>query len=167
MQCLICGHSKREQIEGALLCRNWGDTKVSLENIAEEFAVDARSLMIHSAMHIPVANVTGDITSITDKIKLREGDLLREVANEYFTTLKLTGQKINGLVTASDPMGLKMLTTPLVELYLGTGSKIRDAIDSLTKLNQTVNGEDNSGLHALGALVASLRGPEPPSSDDR
>jgi len=166
MQCIICNHEKVAEIEEALLCRNWGDSKITLESIAEEYHVDVRSLQVHSVMHLPVQNVTGGTESITEKIKLNEAEILRQVASEYFITLRNVGQKVNNIVNSNDPSMSVQLKTPLVELYLGCGSKIRESVEGLIKLNQSANGEANTGLNALAQLVSNFRNPPKDNDDD-
>ena len=47
MTCSICNHPKRAEIEKACLLRNFGDTEVSLKDIAKEFDVDLKDLQVH------------------------------------------------------------------------------------------------------------------------
>lgn len=158
MNCVICQHERRSEIENELLCRQWGVDGYSLDAISEKYSVPVRDLQVHALMHIPVQQVTGDASSITQKIGMAEADMLRQTASTYYTTLQGLSERINRAVLSEDDAGLRIINKPLVDLYLGTGSELRATVDSLVKMNQAVNGEDNSGLSALAALVNTVRG---------
>lgn len=164
MTCSICNHPKRAEIEKACLLRNFGDTEVSLKDIAKEFDVDLKDLQVHVLTHIPLdseACSTLDKTeSLAGKIKMREADILRNVMEESYLTFRNLGAKINYIVashTTEDPT-LVQITKPVTELYLGTSQSIRDTADKLIKLNLAVNGEDNKGLSAIASLVEAIHG---------
>lgn len=155
MTCVICQHEHRAEIESALLCRQWGAEGVTLESISEEFSVPVRDLQVHALMHLPVQQVAGESASLAQKMQLVEADALRNTISNYYITLVSVGQKINEAVAHGE---MRLITKPLVDLYLGTGSEIRNATECLVKMNQAVNGESDSGLAALAALVTSIRG---------
>lgn len=159
MTCTICNHPKRTEIESALLCRQWGAEGFTLDSIAKEFSVPIRELQVHALMHLPVQTVQGDTSSLAQKINMSEAELLRQTASNYYVTLQNIGLKINKLLTGEDS-DLRVINKPLVDLYLGAGAEIRNSTDCLVKMNQAINGEDNSGLSALAALVTTLRGSE-------
>lgn len=162
MTCTICNHPKRTEIENALLCRQWGAEGFTLESISDEFSVPIRELQVHALMHLPVQTVQGDTSSLAQKINMSEAEMLRQTASNYYGTLQNIGLKINKLL-AGDDADMRCINKALVDLYLGAGAEIRNATDCLVKMNQAINGEDNSGLSALAALVQTIRGAE--SSD--
>lgn len=104
--------------------------------------------------------------SLTRKMKLREADMLMTVANEYLVTLKTMGRRINKLASISsidvedEEKQLKLarlLTKPIVDLYVGIGSEIRQTVKATAELDKLLNGSEesqNSGLQALAAAIA-------------
>jgi len=104
--------------------------------------------------------------SLTRKMKLREADMLMAVANEYLVTLKTIGRRINKLASISsidvedEEKQLKLarlLTKPIVDLYVGIGSEIRQTVRATAELDRLLNGPEenqNSGLQALAAAIA-------------
>ena len=105
--------------------------------------------------------------SLTRKMKLREADMLATVGQEYLVTLKTMGRRINKLaqVSAVDIEDeekqlklAKLLTKPMVDLYVGLGGEIRQTVKTMAELDRMLNGpEDNLGS-GLGALAAAIRG---------
>ena len=166
MTCTICNHKDRTSIENELLCRQWGAEDFTLESIADKFSVPIRDLQVHALMHIPVQTITGDTTSIAQKINMAEADILRQTAANYFITLQNLGMKLNKLMVEDEGAGLVRISKPIVDLYLGAGSEIRNSVDSIVKMNQAINGEDHSGLNAIASLVTTLRGNGPGESND-
>lgn len=164
MTCSICNHKKRQQIEQACLLRNFGDTEVSLRDIAEEFKVDLKDLQVHVLMHIPLeegaSKSVKDTKSIAGKIKMREADILRNVMEDSYVTFKNISAKINSIVSqhTTDKPTLTQITKPLTDLYLGTSQSIRDTADKLMKMDLMVNGEKDEGLASVAALVAAIHG---------
>jgi hypothetical protein len=157
MDCVICKHPERKEIEEALLSRGWGDPTVTLQALASQFKVPLQALQIHSVVHFSMPTIENPTKeSISDKVKFREAELLRETAAEYYYTLKNLGVRINSIVSG-EPIGLKLITSPLVELYLGTGKNLKEAVEGLVKLDQWVHGENDKGLQALGELVGAIR----------
>ena len=158
MNCIICSHPQRLEIDEELLARNWGESSVTLASIVEKYKVPLGALQQHAVLHFQAPVMDSEQqASITDKIKFREADLLKETASEYYLTMKNLGQKLNSII-AGDPMGLKLIQPALVELYLGAGKSVRDTIDALMRLDQNVNGETNTGLTALASLVEAIHG---------
>ena len=105
--------------------------------------------------------------SLTRKMKLREADMLASVGQEYLVTLKTMGRRINKLAQVSSidiedeekQLKLaKLLTKPMVDLYVGLGGEIRQTVKTMAELDRMLNGpEDNLGS-GLGALAAAIRG---------
>lgn len=164
MTCSICNHPKRAEIEKACLLRNFGDTEVTLKDIAKEFGVDHRDLQVHVLMHQALEDQNESeaekVTSIADKIKMREADILHQVMEESLTTFKNLSAKINRIVsvhTIENPT-MQQITKSMTDLYLGTSQSIRDTADKLCKMNLMLNGEDDKGLQQVAALVDAIHG---------
>lgn len=114
--------------------------------------------------------------SLTRKMKLREADMLMAVANEYLVTLKTMGRRINKLASISSidvedeekQLRLaRLLTKPIVDLYVGIGSEIRQTVKATAELDKLLNGPEesqNSGLQALAAAIALSH--QPPAEQD-
>lgn len=166
MTCKICNHKKRAEIERACLLRSYGDTEVTLRDIAEQYNVDLKELQVHVLMHIPLqesnAKTTEATVSIAGEIKRREADILRQVMEDSYVTFKNLSDKVNSIVAqhATDTPTLQQLTKPTVDLYLGASQSIRDTADKLMKMNLLVNGEKDEGLSSLANLVSVLKGGE-------
>lgn len=164
MTCSICNHPKRAEIEKACLLRNFGDTEVTLKDIAKEFGVDHRDLQVHVLMHQALGEENESdaekVTSIAGKIKMREADILQQVMEESLTTFKNLSAKINRIVsvhTIENPT-MQQITKSMTDLYLGTSQSIRDTADKLCKMNLMLNGEDDKGLQQVAALVEAIHG---------
>lgn len=105
--------------------------------------------------------------SLTRKMKLREADMLAAVGQEYLVTLKTMGRRINKLAQVSSidiedeekQLKLaKLLTKPMVDLYVGLGGEIRQTVKTMAELDRMLNGpQDNLG-GGLAALAAAIRG---------
>lgn len=164
MTCSICNHPNRDKIEQACLLRSFGDTEVTLRDIAKEFDVDLKDLQVHVLMHIPLEESNSAslnaTESIASKIKVREAEILRNVMEESYVTFKNIGTKINTIVSqhTCDSPTLPQITKPLADLYLGTSQSIRDTADKLMKMDVMVNGEKDKGLSSIAALVEVIHG---------
>lgn len=178
--CTICNRSDRAEIEAAILAMSPDSAKgsrFSVEGIAERFNVDVEELKAHALFHTPVigeqdlgAEVSEEQSrdSLTRKMHLREADLLSEVSNEYLATLKNMGRRINKLLNADVNGGLaeeerqlktaKLLTKPMVELYLGLGTEIRGNVKAMADLDRQLNGPQDSLGSGLAALAAAIHG---------
>lgn len=164
MTCTICNHPRREEIEKACLLRSFGDTEITLRDIAEEFEVDLKDLQVHVLMHMPLedsnASQLEKTESIAGKIKMREADILRQVMEDQYVTFKNLSGKINSIVSqhTTDAPTLVQITKPLADLYLGTSQSIRDTAEKLLKMDLMVNGEKDEGLASVAALVTAIHG---------
>ena len=164
MTCSICNHPKRAEIEKACLLRDFGDTEVTLRDIANEYDVDLKDLQVHVLMHMPLeeSNVESieKCDSIVNQIKMREAEILRNVMEDSYVTFKNIGSKINTIVSqhTTDNPTLVQITKPLADLYLGTSQSIRDTADKLMKMNLLINGENDKGLGQIAELVTAIRG---------
>lgn len=160
MECVICNHPKRNEIEQELLTRNFGDADTTFKTIADKYNVPVKDLQIHALYHV---TIEAD-NSITEQIHLREADVIRDTMNENFATLKNLSAKINQVVsqhTTKDPT-LGMLSKSVVDLYLGCSQAINEAANTLVKLNLAVNGEKDNGLDGLKALVNVINASKQP-----
>lgn len=178
--CTICNRSDRAEIEAEILALSPGSAKgerFSIESIADRYNLDVEELKAHALFHTPVVGEedlsSGEPSehgrdSLTRKVHLREADLLAEMSNEYLATLKNMGRRINSLINADVNGGLadeekqirtaKLLTKPMVELYLGLGGEIRSNVKIMADLDRQLNGpQDNLGS-GLSALAAAING---------
>ena len=105
--------------------------------------------------------------SLTRKMKLREADMLAAVGQEYLVTLKTMGRRINKLAQVSSidiedeekQLKLaKLLTKPMVDLYVGLGGEIRQTVKTMAELDRMLNGPEDPFSSGLGALAAAIRG---------
>lgn len=104
--------------------------------------------------------------SLTRKMKLREADMLAAVGNEYLVTLKTMGRRINKLAQVSSidvedeekQLKLaKLLTKPMVDLYVGLGGEIRQTVKTMAELDRLLNGPEDSAATGLAALAQAIR----------
>lgn len=106
---------------------------------------------------------------LTDRLNMREGDLLLATANEYFTTLTTVGRRIKAFASdgseGSDSRLVNFCTNALVNLYLGTGQELRKAIDEINALNTSINGSHDSASAGLQALATALSSSQQTSDD--
>lgn len=97
---------------------------------------------------------------LTDKVNMRESDMLLAAANEYLTTLTTLGRRIKRRATEnsdeSDQILAAFLTTPMVNLYIGSGAELRKAVQGISELNTQLNGPKDSSAEGLKALAAAL-----------
>lgn len=161
--CSICEHPRREEIETALL-----ELK-DVEQVADEFEVSIEDLKMHAMFHTPSLPSEAS-ESLTRKIKLQEADMLAEVSQEYLRTLKTMGHRINKLATPGTSdfeeeerqlKIAKLLTKPMVDLYIGLGGEIRQTVKTMAELDQMLNGpKDNlgSGIAALAKAIQDSHG---------
>lgn len=164
MECVICNHPKRKEIEQELLIRNFGDSDVTFKTIADTYNVPVKDLQIHALYHVAIEADN----SITEQIHLREADVIRDSMNENFATLKNLSTKINQIVsehTSKEPT-LNMLSKSVVDLYLGCSQAINEAANTLVKLNLAVNGEKDNGLDGLKALVNVINASKSPNENE-
>lgn len=164
MECVICNHPKRKEIEQELLIRNFGDSDVTFKTIADTYNVPVKDLQIHALYHVAIEADN----SITEQIHLREADVIRDAMNENFATLKNLSTKINQIVsehTSKEPT-LNMLSKSVVDLYLGCSQAINEAANTLVKLNLAVNGEKDNGLDGLKALVNVINASKSPNENE-
>ena len=182
--CEICKRPDRATIEGALVSMTTGVTRTTVEEIAERFKLDVEQLKAHALFHTPLVSAEDfektpvDATteetpashgSLVRNMKLKEADMLAEVSNEYLVTLKAMGRRINSLLSDSNTEDeeaaadkqlktAKLLTKPMVELYLGLGSEIRQTVKTAAEVDRMLNGPKDGVSSGLVALADAIRG---------
>ena len=158
----------------------------SIEAIADQYSVSLEELKMHAMFHTPLVgdgdvasinqktatvdnadvNVATSRDSLTRKIKLREADMLATVGREYLVTLKTMGRRINKLAQISSidvedeekQLKLaKLLTKPMVDLYIGLGGEIRQTVKTMAELDRMLNGPEDSAATGLAALAQAIR----------
>lgn len=162
MACVICEHPKRKEIEEFLLFSNFGNDKMTLADIAQKFSVKLEDLQVHALMHTPLSRLEDERigVSIAAELKKSEAAQLNALAEEYWVTLRSVGADIRKTVADKNNGGARMLTKQVVDLYIGTGTGLRQTIESIVDMNQKLNGEVDSGTKALADIVNAIRGVE-------
>lgn len=179
--CKICDKTNRIDIESSII-RMSEDHEQTIEQIAEQYKVDVDELKTHALFHTPLVRACdldpnfeytpqpsnpNSHDSLTRQMKLREADLLSEVANEYLLTMKTMGRRINRMaqivsIDAEDSEKevklAKLLTKPMVELYIGAGGEVRQTVKTMAEINRLLNGEADPTLSGLSALADAIRG---------
>lgn len=160
MYCKICTHEKRAEIENVLLNKS---PSVSISDIAEAYDVPEDELKVHALYHSPLGMSDEETTSIVKNLKIRESDMLSEVAMEYLVTLKGLGRKINSVMTEDvDPVVVsRSLGKSTVEMYLGLGSEIRKTVVAIAEIDQMLNGPERDNTSGLAALVSAINASKP------
>ena len=179
--CKICNRIDRADIENAILNIS-AESKLTVESIAEQYKVDVQELRNHALFHTPLVApcdvVTSESatdetqlsegkTSLARKMKLREADILAATNNEYMVTLKAMGRRINRLASVSsidaedadkEVKLAKLLTKPMVDLYIGLGGEIRQNVRAMAEVDRMLNGPQDSSSNGLQALADAIRG---------
>lgn len=181
--CNICNRPDRADIENAILNIS-AESGLTVDTIAEQYQVDVTELRNHALFHTPLvapcdiiepvvetelspAAETKVPASLARKMKLREADMLVAVNNEYMVTLKAMGRRINRLASVSSIDAedeskrvelAKLLTKPMVDLYVGLGGEIRQNVKALAEVDRILNGPQETGNNGLQALADAIRG---------
>lgn len=155
VSCPICEHPNRYDIEQAMLHLSQTCT---LEAIADLYEVSVDELKTHAVFHTHVDTDTGEVESIAKQVKVSEANAISEVIKEYTITLKNVGKRINNLAfsNSDDIKFEKLLSKPMVDLYLGLGSEIRQSVKALAEVNQILNGPQTDSTSGLAALAAAV-----------
>ena len=186
--CTICNHPDRAEIENAILSMTDGvktsieviaeQYGVSLSDLKMHAlfhtplvgAADIEELRDAETLGDTEQNVAVGATprdSLTRRMKLREADLLAAVGNEYLVTMKTMGRRINKLAQVSEidiedndrQLKLaKLLTKPMVDLYVGLGGEIRQTVKTMAELDRLLNGPEDSATSGLVALAKAIQG---------
>lgn len=186
--CTICNHPDRAEIENAILSMTDGSKTsieviaeqydVSLADLKMHAlfhtplvgAADLEELRDAETLSDTEQTVAVGATprdSLTRRMKLREADLLAAVGNEYLVTMKTMGRRINKLAQVSEidiedndrQLKLaKLLTKPMVDLYVGLGGEIRQTVKTMAELDRLLNGPEDSATSGLMALAKAIQG---------
>ena len=115
---------------------------------------------------------TGQLTPrqrLTDRIDMREGDMLLAAANEMLTTLTTLGRRIKSYAgdgsEGSDQRLAAFCSNAMVNLYVGASTELRKSIQAINELNTSLNGAADSGSEGLKALAAALAGSYTPPAE--
>lgn len=176
--CRICNYADRAEIENAILnltADSPSNGVSSIEMIAEQYSVPLDELKMHALFHtpliscedleIPAGTERPQKTSLTRKMKLKEADMLASVSREYLVTLKTMGRRINKLAQTSSidiededqqRKLAKLLTKPMVDLYIGLGGEIRQTVKTMAEVDRMLNGPEDSSSAGLVALANAL-----------
>ena len=173
--CSICAHKDRADIENAILAIST-ESGLTVEEIAQHYKCDESELRTHALFHTPLVHDVGlspdgepkvAKESLARKMKLREADILETVNNEYLVTLKSMGRRINKLASVSvidvedaekEAKLAKMLTKPMVDLYVGLGGEIRQNVKAMAEVDRMLNGPQDTSGNGLLALAEAIRG---------
>ena len=121
-----------------------------------------------SVSHTPSGQLTPR-QRLTDRIDMREGDMLLAAANEMLTTLTTLGRRIKSYAgdgsEGSDQRLAAFCSNAMVNLYVGASSELRKSIQAINELNTSLNGAADSGSEGLKALAAALAGSYTPSAE--
>ena len=169
--CKICKHPQRDEIEAVLYRMTPKDADEKLLQLSDAYDIDVEEFQRHAMFHACMdLSPQGEETSLVRQIKLRETDLLGQVAKDYADTLALVGARIRQKArNESDADGLedtrfeRSMTKGLVELYLGCGDNVRKTVKDIADINQTLNGPKDDGLSGLGALAAAIAASKVPA----
>ena len=186
--CTICNHPDRAEIENAILSMTDGlktSIEVIAEQYDVSLADLKMHALFHTPLvdaadieELRDAETLGDTEqtvvvraaprdSLTRRMKLREADLLAAVGNEYLVTMKTMGRRINKLAQVSEidiedndrQLKLaKLLTKPMVDLYVGLGGEIRQTVKTMAELDRLLNGPEDSATSGLVALAKAIQG---------
>ena len=185
--CTICNHPDRAEIENAILSMTDGaktSIEVIAEQYDVSLSDLKMHALFHTPLvgaadieELRDAETLGDTEqteverpaprdSLTRRMKLREADLLAAVGNEYLVTMKTMGRRINKLAQVSSidvedeekQLKLaKLLTKPMVDLYVGLGGEIRQTVKTMAELDRLLNGPEDSAATGLAALAQAIR----------
>lgn len=183
--CTICNRQDRGDIENAVLNISV-ESGLTIESIAEQYKVDIQVLRTHALFHTPLVapcdivepkhamQLSSEVeaeakvpASLARKMKLREADILTTVNNEYLVTLKAMGRRINRLASVSSIDAedaekrvelAKLLTKPMVDMYVGLGGEIRQNVKALAEVDRMLNGPQDNSCNGLQALADAIRG---------
>ena len=164
--CKICTHPNRDAIEAVLYRMTPKNADELLQKLSDAYDIDVEEFQRHAMFHACMdLTPQGEETSLVRQVKLRETDLLGQVAKDYADTLALVGSRIRQKArNESDADGLddirfeRSMTKGLVDLYLGCGDNVRKTIKDIADINQILNGPKDDGLSGLGALAAAIAG---------
>lgn len=163
-KCSVCNSANREEIEAVLYRMTSKNADELLAQLSEAYDIDIEEIQRHAMFHACMdLTPKGEETSLVRQLKLREADLLGQVAKDYADTLALVGARIRQKArNESDADGMedtrfeRSMTKGFVELYLGCGDNVRKTVKDIVDINQTLNGPKDDGLSGLSALAAAI-----------
>lgn len=167
-QCPICTHINREEIESVLFKMAPDSAQATISEISKAYEIPITCIQEHTMFHASyIGGAESD--SIVRQIKMREADILAEVALDQMHTVKIIGKRIRNYTKQDDINFEKMLTKPVVDLYIGASDGLRKNMQTLVDIDQVLNGPKDDGLSGLAALAnaldASRRGGTPAAED--
>lgn len=158
MTCRVCNHTKRDEIDKALMSINGtSNLESTIREVSSRYGIPVNALKVHYTLHCSVMEDAKNTASMADKVNMNEADALRETIRNYLVTLTNTGTKLNDILEeGDDAQTLRMIQKPIVDLYLGCGAEIRGTVDALIRLNVAVNGNESTATNSLKLLVETL-----------
>lgn len=98
---------------------------------------------------------------LTDKLNLRESDMLMASANEMLTTMTALGKRIKRYAGSEEDQTLvNFCSNAMVNLYIGTSTELRKTVDAIREMNIAINGAHDSASEGLKQLALALHGSE-------
>lgn len=175
MMCRICEitHVKLKQaIELILLERKGSYIKSDFQELAEAFPEEASSIGkldqqdcdIHYNFHQQMVRTPakGTDKSLSADINKDEAEVLSELLNSQMATFTALSKQINeGIVNRERDMTAMLINPSTAQFYKELGDSVRLTVKELRELNVTINGQHDSSLEGLTALVSALKGSEP------
>lgn len=155
MICPICESEHRHQIDLALLN---GD---ELESVITSYAKEGKKftmdqLKIHAVCHLKRTDTSKE--SIATKLAFSEAEALVTSCNEYMVTQQRLGSVISKQLTLVEDGELAVgaaLSKSLVDLYLGTGKQINEAVKLLTDAYADMNADEGGRANKSGLALLS------------
>lgn len=155
--CVICESSHRHQIELDLLS---GESLESIFNryksVVSGLTID--QLKIHAVCHIKMPDQSSSGESIATKLAFKEVQALTTSCNEYMATLQRIGGVIDKQLTGvenGDCTIQQAISKSLVDLYIGTGTQIRETVKLLTEAYADMNAKDSEYSNRSGLRMLS------------
>lgn len=163
MNCPICTHEKRAEIERDCLTLNFGDNTETLQTIADKYGVAYRDLQVHMLMHAPLDIDDNASESIAGALKKREADILRQSLEDSAILLRNLNTKLSAIINehTTDAPTLNQINKSVTDLYLGTAQNVRETAMAIIRMDAAINGERDEGLSQLTNLVNVIRGGKP------
>ena len=155
MSCLVCNHENQYEIEQAMM--HLSET-CTLEAISDLYGIPVECLKQHAIFHTPMDLSDEETDSIARRLKMSEANAISEVIKEYMITLKNVGRRINKNACSDDAEVKfeRLLSKPVVELYIGLGSEIRQNVKALAEIDQILNGPQNDNMSGIAALAEAI-----------
>ncbi len=157
MQCVVCTHSERDDIDAALLIHT------PIEAVAQHYGLSVEDIKYHQKRCSPYTMTPDEFDSMVleevlssspskaqeikhpeslqRQINLREADYLTTVLQEYMVTLKATGREILHSMRMAQELKIPLksiLGQSVVDLYIGTGGEVRQTIKTLSDIGKQI-----------------------------